>query len=97
LAQRAAIRETYAQLAGPDTVCVTLSASGPAPEGLGSTGNPAFAVPASVLGVPAVTLPLFAVDGLPLGLQVLGFKDGDADVFAAAAWILQALGADQKP
>ena len=29
--------------------------------------------------------------GLPLGLQVLGFPQGDADVFAGARWIEDAL------
>ena len=57
-----------------------------APEGLGFTGNPEFAVPASLLGVPALSLPLFEVNAMPLGLQVIGFFDRDADAFAIAAW-----------
>ena len=66
---------------------ITLAAPGAAPVGLGSTGNPVFNVPASMLGIPAVALPLFSVDGLPLGLQVAGFAGQDAGLFAVAAAI----------
>jgi len=62
-------------------------AIGPAPIGLGHTGNPIFAVPFSLLGVPTVSLPLFAVENLPLGLQVVGFEGADAQLFATAAWV----------
>ena len=61
--------------------CITLAAPGAAPEGLNSTGNPEFAVPSSLLGVPSLSLPLFEVDGMPLGLQVIGYFDRDADAF----------------
>jgi Asp-tRNA(Asn)/Glu-tRNA(Gln) amidotransferase A subunit family amidase len=46
----------------------------------------------SYLGIPAISLPLFRDEGLPLGLQVVGFADRDADAFAAAAWMESALG-----
>ncbi len=35
--------------------------------------------------MPAISLPLLATEGLPLGLQLLGFIGGDADLFAHAA------------
>jgi Asp-tRNA(Asn)/Glu-tRNA(Gln) amidotransferase A subunit family amidase len=57
---------------------------------LGSTGNPEFGVPSSLLGVPSLSLPLFEVDRLPLGLQVIGYFDRDADAFAIASWLMQA-------
>ncbi|MFL5109040.1 MAG: amidase, partial [Xanthobacteraceae bacterium] len=60
--------------------------------GLGWTGDASFAVPASLLGTPAISLPLFRVDGLPLGFQVMGFEHGDAATFAMVAWIEAALG-----
>src|SRR5262249_41359865 len=87
LKQRAAIRALYAELAETCDACVTLSAPGPAPATLKTTGNPQFAVPASLLGVPALSLPLFTVDGLPLGLQVLGYANADANAFAIGAWL----------
>ena len=84
LAARLAIRAAYARLFGQVDACLTLSAVGPAPVGLTSTGNPAFAVPGSLLGVPALSLPLLAEGGLPVGAQLLGFEQGDADLFAVA-------------
>ena len=44
-------------------------------------------MPSSLLGVPALTLPLFEIDGMPLGLQVLGFFNEDARAFALSGWL----------
>jgi Asp-tRNA(Asn)/Glu-tRNA(Gln) amidotransferase A subunit family amidase len=82
LALRASARAAYAELSSFADVCLTLSASGAAPIGLESTGDTAFAAPSSLLGVPAISLPLLADEDLPLGLQVLGFAQKDADLFA---------------
>jgi Asp-tRNA(Asn)/Glu-tRNA(Gln) amidotransferase A subunit family amidase len=92
LKQRTSIRRLYAELAETCDACITLSAPGSAPAGLTATGNPQFAVPSSLLGVPAVSLPLFMLDGLPLGLQVVGFANTDAGAFATAAWLMDHLG-----
>ncbi len=81
LRRRADIRQTYAALSGVADLCITLAASGAAPLGIDSTGNPGFAQPSSSLGVPAVSLPLLEDEGLPLGLQALGFEQRDADLF----------------
>jgi Asp-tRNA(Asn)/Glu-tRNA(Gln) amidotransferase A subunit family amidase len=89
LAERARIRAVHAALADRCDAAITLPATGGAPAGLTSTGNPDFAVPASLLGVPALSLPLFEDDGMPLGLQVIGYRDRDADAFAVAAWLVQ--------
>ena len=85
LARRAQVREIYARLASVCDACITLAAPGPAPLGITSTGNPIFAVPSSLLGVPALSLPLLEAENLPLGLQMMGFRDADAALFAAAA------------
>jgi Asp-tRNA(Asn)/Glu-tRNA(Gln) amidotransferase A subunit family amidase len=92
LNERARIRALYAELAGVCDGCVTLSASGPAPQGLQSTGNAQFAIPSSLLGVPALTLPLFIVEGMPLGLQVLGFFNKDAEAVAIGGWLRDQIG-----
>jgi Asp-tRNA(Asn)/Glu-tRNA(Gln) amidotransferase A subunit family amidase len=94
IAQRRDIRAQFAALAPTYDGVVTLPATGPAPLGLSSTGNPVFAVPFSLLGVPTVSLPLLAAEGLPLGLQVVGFEGGDARLFAIAAWVRDLLQAD---
>lgn len=91
LAERDRTRKTYASLAAECEAVLTLSATGPAPMGLASTGNPVFNVPASYLGVPALSLPVLAVDGLPLGLQAMGFRDADAALFSVAAWLVALL------
>ncbi len=92
LAERARIRAVYAGLSSICDGCVTLTAPGAAPLGIESTGNPIFAVPFSLLGVPAISLPLLQDQSLPLGLQVTGFSESDADTFAIAAWLMQELG-----
>jgi Asp-tRNA(Asn)/Glu-tRNA(Gln) amidotransferase A subunit family amidase len=90
LKERARIRAVHAELAAMCEACITLAAPGGAPEGLGSTGNPEFGVPSSLLGVPSLSLPLFEVDAMPLGLQVIGYFDRDADAFAIASWLMPA-------
>ena len=84
LVRRAAIRALYAKLAEGADGCIALSATGPAPVGLLSTGDPSFAVPGSLLGVPALSLPLLSEGGLPVGVQLLGFEQQDAALFAMA-------------
>jgi Asp-tRNA(Asn)/Glu-tRNA(Gln) amidotransferase A subunit family amidase len=90
LRERARVRGIHAALAASCDACITLAAPAGAPVGLTSTGDPEFAVPSSLLGVPAISLPLFNVGGMPLGLQVIGYRDRDADAFATAAWLAQA-------
>jgi Asp-tRNA(Asn)/Glu-tRNA(Gln) amidotransferase A subunit family amidase len=92
LIERARIRARYAEFAASCQACVSLAAPGPAPAELKSTGSPQFAVPSSLLGTPALSLPLFQVNGMPLGLQVLGFANEDASAFATAAWLRDHLG-----
>jgi Asp-tRNA(Asn)/Glu-tRNA(Gln) amidotransferase A subunit family amidase len=87
ITERQHSRDIYARLASRYEAIITLSAPGPAPLGLGSTGNPVFNVPASMLGIPAISLPLLLAEELPLGLQVMGFADADARVFGIATAI----------
>jgi Asp-tRNA(Asn)/Glu-tRNA(Gln) amidotransferase A subunit family amidase len=87
IVERACARAVYAALAAEMPVTLSLSAPAAAPVGIGATGEPACTVHTSYLGTPAVSLPLFRDEGLPLGLQVVGFEHRDADVFATAAWI----------
>jgi Asp-tRNA(Asn)/Glu-tRNA(Gln) amidotransferase A subunit family amidase len=89
IARRAAARAAYAKLADRYDAFVTLGACGAAPVGLGSTGNTAMNVAASLLGCPALTLPLLTDEGMPLGLQLLGATDRDAALFDVANWVAQ--------
>jgi len=92
IARRQRSREIHARLAARFDAAITLAAPGAAPVGLSSTGNPVFNVPASMLGIPAASLPLLSADGLPLGLQVMGFSAEDARLFGIAAAIRDELG-----
>src|SRR5262249_47747371 len=91
--ERIRVRALYNSLASQCDACVTLAALAAAPVGLGSTGDPIFAVPFSLLGVPAISLPLLHEQGLPLGLQVTGFYGKDATATATASWIEKTLAA----
>ncbi len=86
--RRAAARAAYAKALAKYDACVTLGACGAAPVGLKTTGNTAMNVGASLLGVPALTLPLLADEGMPLGLQLLGRVDEDAALFSVATGVL---------
>jgi len=66
---------------------LTPPATGPAPLGLETTGDPIFCTLWSLLGVPSVSLPLLEVDGLPLGVQVIGQRRDDARLLRAARWL----------
>jgi len=88
LGDRRRVREIYASLKQEFDVCVTLAAAGAAPIGLESTGDSTFAVPSSLLGTPALSLPVLAAEDLPLGLQLIGFEGGDAAMFASAGALL---------
>jgi Asp-tRNA(Asn)/Glu-tRNA(Gln) amidotransferase A subunit family amidase len=92
IARRQRNREAHARLAERYDAAITLAAPGAAPVGLGSTGNPVFNVPASMLGVPALSLPVLSAVGLPLGLQVMGFGGQDAGLFAVGAAVRDLLG-----
>lgn len=64
-------------------------AAGPAPEGLGTTGNPAFQRIWSALGVPCLGFPAaWQANGLPLGLQIIGQKGQDRQFLADAQKII---------
>jgi Asp-tRNA(Asn)/Glu-tRNA(Gln) amidotransferase A subunit family amidase len=91
IAERARVRGVFARLRAVCDGALSLSATGPAPLGLGSTGNPVFVAPGSLLGVPALSLPLLWADGLPLGLQILGFEQADASAVALARFIDETL------
>jgi Asp-tRNA(Asn)/Glu-tRNA(Gln) amidotransferase A subunit family amidase len=89
LARRQAARDRYAFVGQRFDGFVTLGALGAAPVGLGFTGDTAMNVPASLLGTPAITLPLLRDDNMPLGLQLLTLPNRDAALMAMADWVWQ--------
>ncbi|MGA9534071.1 MAG: amidase [Anaerolineales bacterium] len=68
------------------------SAPGPAPRGLGSTGNPVMNLPWTHSGLPALTLPAGVdADGLPLGVQLAGRWFHDETLLSQALEVERAL------
>lgn len=78
LRRRDIVRRDYEDVIGDFDAAISLAATGAAPHGLERTGNPILNVPASYLGVPALSLPLLVHDGLPLGIQLVGKAAGEA-------------------
>ncbi len=71
---------------------VTPAAPGEAPHGLETTGDPIFCTIWTYLGTPAVTLPLLrSPAGMPLGVQLVGRRDGDARLLRTAGWLVTTL------
>jgi Asp-tRNA(Asn)/Glu-tRNA(Gln) amidotransferase A subunit family amidase len=67
---------------------LTPPALGTAPKGLGATGDPVFCSLWTLLGMPAITLPLMqGENGLPLGAQLVGRKNYDARLLRTARWL----------
>jgi Asp-tRNA(Asn)/Glu-tRNA(Gln) amidotransferase A subunit family amidase len=71
-------------------VILTPAATGPAPRGLASTGDPRMNAPWTALGTPTVAIPM-PVEGLPLGLQLTAEYGHDARLLAAAVAVETAL------
>jgi aspartyl-tRNA(Asn)/glutamyl-tRNA(Gln) amidotransferase subunit A len=60
--------------------------------------NDVFTVPASLAGVPAMSVPAgLSAEGLPLGLQVIGRHFDEETVFAVSGAIERAAGFAAKP
>jgi Asp-tRNA(Asn)/Glu-tRNA(Gln) amidotransferase A subunit family amidase len=96
LLKREAAKRAFAAIGGLADGLISLSSVGPAPpmenkakdSGVThTTGLPAFNAATSVLGCPAITLPLLAVGGLPVGVQVIGQPHTDAALTGTAAWV----------
>lgn len=68
-------------------VWIAPAAVGPAPEGLESTGDPMMNLPWTHAGLPALSLPAGELDGLPVGLQLVGRFGADEQLLAWASAI----------
>lgn len=90
IAAQRELRETFAsKIAGFDAL-LTIPAPGEAPEGLASTGDGRFCAPWTVIGAPAISLPVrLSTAGLPLGLQVVGRMGDDPALLAIAVAIAE--------
>lgn len=67
---------------------LTPATAGEAPVGLDSTGSPAFCTIWSLLGMPAVSLPLLqGENSMPLGVQMVSYRGDDARLLRTAKWL----------
>lgn len=96
LSERDAIRAAIAAVGAGVDAFITLASSGPAPQDGAAgdqagahmkTGSRSFLSPWSMVGGPSLSLPILVVDGMPVGLQLMGLPDRDAALCAGAAWI----------
>ncbi len=72
------------------SVILVPAATGPAPEGFTSTGDPRINAPWTALGTPAISIPM-PVAGLPLGLQLTAAPGHDALLLDAAVRLVELL------
>jgi Asp-tRNA(Asn)/Glu-tRNA(Gln) amidotransferase A subunit family amidase len=87
--------ESFAEIFERYDAIVTPAAAGTAPRGLASTGDPAFCTLWTLLGTPALSLPLMkGSNGLPLGVQLIGPRHDDARLLRTARWLRARLAAN---
>jgi Asp-tRNA(Asn)/Glu-tRNA(Gln) amidotransferase A subunit family amidase len=89
LRQIAPIHESFVELFEQryDAI-LTPAAPGAAPKGLASTGDPSFCTLWTLCGMPCISLPfLQSSTGLPIGVQLVGPRHGDARLLRTAKWL----------
>jgi Asp-tRNA(Asn)/Glu-tRNA(Gln) amidotransferase A subunit family amidase len=91
LASIPALNESFEELfAQRYDAVLTPAAFGTAPRGLESTGDPAFCSLWTLCGMPALSVPLMqGANGLPLGVQLVGPRHGDARLLRTARWLVE--------
>jgi Asp-tRNA(Asn)/Glu-tRNA(Gln) amidotransferase A subunit family amidase len=93
LAARHALGNEFLRAMQGFDALITPPATGEAPATLDQTGNPAFCTIWTLLGAPAITLPVGrGPAGLPLGLQIVSRCGEDNALLATAAWCESTLG-----
>ena len=87
LAETQRLRELFGQMVAGYDALITPPAAGEAPATLEQTGSPAFCSIWTLLGVPAIAIPVgLGPAGLPLGLQLVGAEREDDRALGVAAW-----------
>lgn len=85
-------RQKVSALYQETPVILVPAATGPAPAGFASTGDPAMNAPWTALGTPAISIPMAVGPGnLPLGLQLTAAHDQDARLLSTAERVFEVL------
>ncbi|WP_459618045.1 amidase [Bordetella sp. 2513F-2] len=93
LALRDLARQRHAALETHCDALISLASCGPAPRVDAAkdtpfpTGDVSFSCVSSYLGAPAVTAPVLCVDGMPVGVQLVGQPHQDERITAMARWL----------
>ena len=85
--QREIINTDFEALLSRYDAVICLSSASSAPRGLTSTGNAIFNGLWTYLGVPCVTLPKLEVDGMPMGVQLVGMRGDEGRLLRTARWL----------
>ncbi len=88
LTERENFRTMHDALAQRSDGFITLSSPGPGPIGM-DQGSAIFNEASSILGAPALNLPLLAVDEAPVGIQLLGRWHSDESLTALGRWLAE--------
>jgi Asp-tRNA(Asn)/Glu-tRNA(Gln) amidotransferase A subunit family amidase len=92
LRRRDDLRNRHRALRGRVDCFVSLAHIGPGQKGQPRGGTPWFNDASSAIGAPSFSLPLLATDGVPLGIQIVGFERDDEDLAGIARMLLGAFG-----
>ncbi len=85
---------------GPDGVdaLLTPTTSSSAPADLATTGDSSFQLPWTLVGFPAISLPVgLGETGMPLAVQLVGPPRADERLLAIAGWCERVLGVTLRP
>jgi Asp-tRNA(Asn)/Glu-tRNA(Gln) amidotransferase A subunit family amidase len=92
LVRREDLRARHRALKGKVDGFITLAHIGPGQVGQPRGGTPWYNDASSAIGAPTFGLPLLTVEGVPLGIQIMGFEGEDEELAAIARALLGAFG-----
>ncbi len=91
--RRKIYRELDSLISGVDVWLLPTAAILPPAHAAGSTGDPSFQAPWTMLGTPSISLPTgMSSNGLPVGLQLIGRRGEDEHLLTMGSWVESTLG-----
>ena len=91
------LQEELAEIFLEYDAIMTPATPGEAPQGLETTGNPAFCTIWTLCGTPAITLPLLQGPAdMPIGVQMVGNRQDDGRLLRTCNWLINTLVEDAQ-